>query len=195
MGVSPRVSPYDPCAEICARYEPPNPSSTKHKKVISVALPSRRWSLTRRASLKVHFWKHLHGIQTPKRSQESTTVVRPNMASRLLLQLERSLAKLPSISYLYLIHRRLAYAGAKAINSSKLEKQGYWDDAMKHLDEPIRWREQAFHWPRIILSFVIIYGAIALGIYATYRTYRYVTAASVDSRQSFNPQSAICRIS
>lgn len=127
-------------------------------------------------------WKHLHGIQTPKRSQESTTVVRPNMASRLLLHFERSLAKLPSISSLYLIHRRLAYAGAKAINSSKLEKQGYWDDAMKHLDEPIRWREQAFHWPRIILSFVIIYGAIALGIYATYRTYRYVTAASVDSR-------------
>jgi hypothetical protein len=57
---------------------------------------------------------------------------------------------------------------------------------MKHLDEPIRWREQAFHWPRIILSFVTIYGAIALGIYATYRAYRYVTAASVHSRHSFN---------
>ena len=44
----------------------------------------------------------------------------------------------------------------------------------KLIDEPIRWREQAFHWPRIILSFFIIYGAIALGIYATYRAYRYV---------------------
>jgi hypothetical protein len=56
----------------------------------------------------------------------------------------------------------------------------------KLIDEPIRWREQAFHWPRIILSFFIIYGAIALGIYATYRAYRYVTAVSVDSRQSFH---------
>ncbi|MGH7793574.1 MAG: hypothetical protein ACREQ2_01520 [Candidatus Binatia bacterium] len=64
---------------------------------------------------------------------------------------------------------------------------------MKLIDEPIYWREQAFHWPRIILSFFIIYGAIALGIYATYRAYRYVTAASVDSRQSF--RAVECRLS
>ena len=69
------------------------------------------------------------------------------------------------------------------------------DDAIKHLDETIRWRERAFHWPRIILSFVIIYGVIALGIYTTYQAYRYLTAASVDSRQSFRSQSAIYRIS
>jgi ABC-type uncharacterized transport system permease subunit len=54
---------------------------------------------------------------------------------------------------------------------------------MKLVDEPNQWREQAFNWPKIIVSLVVIYGAIALGIYATYRAYRYVTAASVESWQ------------